>query len=222
MVIESPRSGRGPGPAGPSAVLELLSALLDYCSAREIEIFMVGDGVLGAVRDQALHPGTARLELALLRADYKRLLSALAAQPLPGTVMQVWRDARGYRRPFARLRNKAPAGAEGKQPAPCLALLPFDPLPRSAPLRVVQRALVGLVERSGRPRRLGGLREALVRLPGAPKGGRVGCLARQQRRAPSLTVDDLLPTRLERLGPLLVPIPGNCEVYLDQRYPGWR
>lgn len=215
MVIESARSGRGPGLAGPSAMLELLSALLDYCSAREIEIFMVGDGALGAVRDQALHPGTARLELALLRADYTRLLSALAAQPLPGTVMQVWRDARGYRRPFARLRSRAEAVAGAGVLTPCLALLPFDPLPRSAPLRMVQRALVGLVEWSGRPRRL-------VRLPGAPKGGRVGCLARQQRRAPSLTVDDLLPTRLERLGPLLVPIPGNCEVYLDQRYPGWR
>lgn len=69
------------------------------------------------------------------------------------------------------------------------------------------------------------MREWACRLPGVPKGDTYdsfGMLGISKYARKILRESDLVPPRLARFGALTVPVPANCERFLELHYGDWR
>jgi len=131
-----------------AAQQDLAVRLVEYCRARGLQPFLVAGSALGAWRDQGMIAWDDDIDIGLLREDYDKLAAALAREPLEGVTLQNWHTAPGYPFAFAKLRIDGTRVVEKTALGPgfhqgiFIDIFPFDPLPRAAPWRWLQYAVL--------------------------------------------------------------------------------
>lgn len=85
-------------------IIETLSAFHDFCEENNLNYYMTGGTLLGAVRHKGIIPWDDDVDVCMPRPDYKRLIE-LAGKLPEGYSIGYFELDRGYVYPFAKLYN---------------------------------------------------------------------------------------------------------------------
>lgn len=133
------------------AEMQLAKSAIEYCHALGLSPFLVAGSALGAWRDGGIIAWDDDIDIGLVRDDYEKLLAALQDRPLPGIFLQCWKTEKGYPLAYAKLRLEGTRVEEkvwsgtGYHRGIFIDVFPFDPLPRSRFLRLIQHLGLDLV-----------------------------------------------------------------------------
>ena len=90
--------------------IDLMENLLDVCKKNEIEIFVSGGTMLGAVRHHGMIPWDDDIDLVMRRNEYERLCSIAKEEFSHPYFFQTTKTDKRYYKGFARLRNSETTG----------------------------------------------------------------------------------------------------------------